>query len=354
MGALKKFSARLNNPSRLARQGHLDTIHVLRGIAAASVMLCHLTYANENFATIHPAFSSIFSLGYMGVWAFFVISGFVIPHAMAAMNYQLCDAGRFLLRRIVRLEPAYAVSVFLALAIAYAATLAPAFRGPPVDVDWLGFVSQFFYAAPWVGRPWINGVAWTLAIEFQYYVLMLFVGPLLISRSPARRVAFFVMIAIASVPIDDPRLAVFRFLPDFAMGFSAFLFYRRDIGPGWFAALLLAFAALIVRNQSAAVAVVALGSVAFIFVPMRRPIPALAALGSISYSLYLVSSPIGTRVVNLAMRADGSVLHYAGLALAIAASVGVAAALWRYVERPSQLAVRRPAATPADFSLLPS
>ena len=55
----------------------LESIHILRGFAAFSVMMCHFTYADINFRDKLPGFSGLFQFGYLGVWIFFVISGFL-------------------------------------------------------------------------------------------------------------------------------------------------------------------------------------------------------------------------------------------------------------------------------------
>jgi peptidoglycan/LPS O-acetylase OafA/YrhL len=111
----------------------------------------------------------------------FVISGFVIPYAMYSASYRITDgAWPFLLRRIVRLEPAYIVSLFLAFVLAYAVARTPGYRGPP-EPSLKDFLLQFVYLAPWFDVPWLDDVAWTLAIEFQFYLFML-IAPLLLSK----------------------------------------------------------------------------------------------------------------------------------------------------------------------------
>src|SRR5215469_18577733 len=111
----------------------LESVQIMRGIAACAVMLGHLAYWNNDyFRNAFPKFSLLFANGWVGVWMFFVISGFVIPHAMAAMNSRIRrDAGSFFLRRIVRLEPTYIITVFLGFIIAFLAARTPGYRGDP-------------------------------------------------------------------------------------------------------------------------------------------------------------------------------------------------------------------------------
>lgn len=150
-----------------------QSIQIMRGIAASMVVLYHFGYSNGNFLSAFPSFGSLFKYGDLGVWMFFVISGFVTPYAMYSSSYRIDDgAWPFLLRRIVRLEPAYIVSLFLAFALAYAAVRTPGYSGPP-EPSLKDFMLQFVYLAPWFGVPWLDDVAWTLAIEFQFYLFML-------------------------------------------------------------------------------------------------------------------------------------------------------------------------------------
>lgn len=313
----------------------LETIHAMRGIAAFSVMMGHLIYFNTNFQVKWPTFSSPFYYGYLGVFMFFVISGFVIPFSMKGLNYKFPkSAWPFFLRRLVRLEPPYLVSVFVAFAIGYAAARTPGYLGAPYSIDIQTFMAQFIYLAPWFNKPWINPVAWTLAIEFQYYILMLFIGPLLLSSSKIKLVSFFVLIVAASLLITEPR-AVFRYLPCFGLGFASFLYYNKQLNSACFAALIAVLGLLVGYILNIPTGIVSVGSVALIFLPISKPIPVLSALGTISYSLYLVHVPIGDRIINLTTRLPAAAWQVVGLIGAAAASISVAYALWRFIEMPS-------------------
>lgn len=70
----------------------LQSIQIMRGIAASMVMLYHFGYSNSNFLAAFPSFGSLFKYGDLGVWMFFVISGFVIPYAMHSTTYRIRDS----------------------------------------------------------------------------------------------------------------------------------------------------------------------------------------------------------------------------------------------------------------------
>jgi peptidoglycan/LPS O-acetylase OafA/YrhL len=326
-----------------------QSIRIMRGIAASMVVLYHFGYSNSNFLAAFPSFGSLFRYGDLGVWMFFVISGFVIPYAMHSANYGMNEAWPFLLRRLVRLEPAYIVSLLLAFALAYTAARTPGYRGPP-EPSLRDYLLQFVYLAPWFGVPWLDDVAWTLAIEFQFYLVMLLAAPLLLSRLAWPKVLLFAAIVATSLVFDDKR-ALFHYLPCFALGFAVFLFQAGRIRLVDFLVLGVLFV-LVIAFETAIPAAVAAGmSALLILAPLDRPVPVLSFLGTISYSLYLIHTLIGNRIVNLGMRASSPWLQLGGFVAAIVASLTAAIALWYFVERPSHLRARMINSAPSTAGL---
>jgi peptidoglycan/LPS O-acetylase OafA/YrhL len=318
----------------------LEMIQVLRGIAASLVVMAHAA-SGAAFVAAFPRLGAIASYGTLGVPIFFVISGFVIPHMMAAMEYRIGrDAWPFLLRRIVRLEPPYMVMVLLAFAIAYAAAHTPGYRGASFSPSLKFFLLQFLYVSPWFGVPWINDVAWTLAIEFQYYLLMLLAAPLLLATSYWQQALFFIAVAVLCLLIHDPR-AIFLYLPCFAIGFVVFLYQSKRIRFAALMALFALFVGLAAFNIDMPYAIATAFAAGAILVPLRRPLPVLSGLGAISYSLYLIHLPVVGRVGNLLMRMPWSWNQAAAAFGAIAASLLAAIALWYGVERPAHAWARR-------------
>ena len=90
-------------------QPRYEILDGLRGVAAVLVILYHF---GEGFAT--SAVDQMMTHGYLAVDFFFVLSGFVIGYA-----YDRCwknkgmTTGRFMLRRIIRLQPMVVLSVII-------------------------------------------------------------------------------------------------------------------------------------------------------------------------------------------------------------------------------------------------
>lgn len=160
-------------------------VQMLRGVAAVLVVLAHsidLALRNENaFGTTYVArLGHVENMGAVGVDLFFVISGFVM--ALSIRTLVGWSAARtFLLRRWIRIAPAYTVAtlVFVALTALRGADL-PSWRSwsnlvlivPVLDGD------QYT-------RPPLS-VGWTLSFEMLFYLLMALTVAIGWARVPTR------------------------------------------------------------------------------------------------------------------------------------------------------------------------
>jgi peptidoglycan/LPS O-acetylase OafA/YrhL len=333
---------------RRVSETHTDSRHRLahvdymRGLAALAVMWFHFTTANDDCPPGLLKMSGHY--GYLGVDVFFVISGFVIPYAMAARGYRLrTDALRFFLARIVRLEPPYLASVMLCVALPYVAYLTPWSRGDLPDTDLRDVVLHAAYLVPWVnGAGWLNAAYWTLAIEFQFYIIMLFIAPALIGGSQSSaRLLLLGTLAAALLLGGDLRL-VFAYLPLFAFGFLTFLWLERHLHGIEIALWAAVFAGACSWTVGIDDMLSGLLAAALILAPWPRGIRLLTIAGSLSYSLYLIHNPIGGRVFTIVERLPAwPIFQVAGIAMAVMVSLIAAYAFHALAEMPSLRAARR-------------
>ena len=103
----------------------------LRGVAAVLVILYHF---GEGFAT--SPVDQMMNHGYLAVDFFFVLSGFVIGYAYDGRWSRGMTAGRFMLRRVIRLHPMVVLSVLLG-ALAYLLQGRVQWDGTPVPLPHL-------------------------------------------------------------------------------------------------------------------------------------------------------------------------------------------------------------------------
>ena len=161
--------------------------------------------------------------GWLGVEVFFVISGFIVPYAMLRAGYTLSAWPTFMVKRLVRLEPPYLVSIVVVMLLGIASTMAPGFQGPPIDWTPAQIAGHLGYLNTFLGLPWLNPVYWSLAIEFQFYVLIGLAMPALVAAPPIVR-----LMAIAGMillPMALPQVSgatIVPALPFFAAGLLTF------------------------------------------------------------------------------------------------------------------------------------
>ncbi len=155
----------------------MEGIQKLRGLAALAVTLYHCSL-NVRIPWPH-GFVSAADFGKFGVQAFFVISGFILPYSLWKAGYVLSDAGKFLLKRLVRLDPPYLTSVALSVV---ALVLAARNGGTSFSISWPQIALHLGFLTIFSNYEWLNVVYWTLAVEFQFYLLLAFSFPLLKNR----------------------------------------------------------------------------------------------------------------------------------------------------------------------------
>ena len=302
----------------------------MRGLAACGVMWFHFTQATW-FPVAVLTWTG--NLGQFGVEVFFMISGFVIPYSLGE-HYRLQQDGMaFFLRRLLRIEPPYLVAVLVSAIIILAASATPNYHGEVDPHLSFSLALHPLYLVPWfAGARWSNNAFWTLAIEFQYYIVVLAVGAAVTSRSRHVQRAVLVIALLANLACSDERL-IMAYLAFFLLGHVQYLRMRRDLSAAealaWFAACMLTSW----HQHSLSAALIATVAAAAISLPWPR-MPTLAFLGTISYSLYLLHWIIGTKVLNLATHLHSDIAMYAALVIAIVVSLGCATLFWAWVERP--------------------
>lgn len=311
----------------------LGQIDALRGIAAVAVAWFHFSCGSSAFTTM-PMVRASGAYGWVGVEMFFVISGFIIPYSLASKSYAISRFPTFMARRLMRLEPPYFVSIALVIALAFASAQFTAFRGPAPNYTLEQIGLHVAYLISFFGEGWINPVYWSLAIEFQFYLLVGLLFPLIASTRTVSR------ILLAAVCIGGPVLSTNdrllpHWLPIFFVGFL--LFYssqasRTDI-------LALASFALagvsVVWHFGIPVAIAVTISALLMRAPVKFP-RWLIWIGGISYSIYLLHVPLGGRVINLATRLPEGAVRLPALALAMAFTVVASYLFYRAIELPAQ------------------
>jgi len=314
---------------RASAASHLSGLDLARGLAAIAVVLFHFT--NNGWLPKEHWMTNLGWYGHLGVRAFFVMSGFVVPFAMWRGGYTGQAFFSFMGRRLVRLYPPYAVSVCIMGATAVV-------LGSEVSLGSLA--AHAFYLNDLVGSPWLMEVYWTLAIEVQFYVLIALIWRIIAigSSSP------FVTLAVATVAatfLPWPERSLPNYANYFLLGIAAFRWHS-EIGSRFVDGTVAALAAVAIWREhefhSACAAVLPLALLALpITVPRWGRF-----LGDLSYSLYLFHMVTGAAfLAALGALPFPSELRAPMVFVALAISLGAAWIAFRLIESPAMQWAKR-------------
>lgn len=181
-------------PGRVTRESKLNSIQVLRGIAALYVTIYHLKDVMPEGAPFRKEFEFVFGSGPAGVSLFFVISGFIMVFITRNTVLSGRNILRFVTKRLIRIWPAYAVITLLYCLLH--SRLTPNPEWPSELLRSLLFMPLSSTPPPFYGYAVLN-VGWSLNYEIYFYFLIAI--SMLFSR--LRWYAFFLMIAVTLVGI---------------------------------------------------------------------------------------------------------------------------------------------------------
>ncbi|MFF3442173.1 acyltransferase family protein [Streptosporangium sp. NPDC002721] len=318
----------IDNPERPpGERGRLAGLDGIRGVAALFVVVhhCWLMSFPGYPANTGPSWLGWLLYGHFAVVVFIVLSGFSLAVSPARSGWRLGDVRRFARRRAWRILPPYWAALTFSLVIAWTLVTQPG-EGPPTakSVVVYGLLLQDVFGAP---SP--NGAFWSIAIEAQLYLafpLLL----LILRRAGAAVMVGLVTAVVVAIGLLAPGVPavdmLMRLTPQFAVLFALGVVAAGVVGAGerarrlpwhWLAPLAAApvLAVIVVRGSVWTVAHyfwidIALGpSVALLLAAVATGRPALLvrvldlrpirALGSFSYTLYLIHAPIVVAVHQL-------------------------------------------------------
>ena len=339
------------------RDGHrpkerIKGLDGLRGIAALGVLIHHFTTSYEVNYSFKGWLPFNFSDGVYGVPLFFLISGFVIFMTVERVKRPL----DFATSRFVRLFPAFWLSVLIAFALL---CVVP---GPDQPLGWGRLLrrtaASLTMVADWFSIGTINHAYWTLSVEMTFYVIIFFM--LYWKRLDWTVPVLTGLVILGAIdgliarqwpnPVS-PLLRSILSLDYVQVLLMGVLLYksRRAVQPVYVLITLLCLAAQFTQIErkhydpvKTTLVTVVLAFVVFLATTGRlrflewRP---LVFLGTISYSLYLNHSVMGTRIIYHAQRSGFS--PSVSIVMATLAAILLATAITFCFEQPVSAALRR-------------
>ena len=327
----------------------------LRGVAALLVVVAHY------FAYV-PHGTKMVAFDWLGVDLFFVLSGFLIGSIILEEHARPNFFFSFYLRRAARIVPVYAIVCGATMALAALLDGRTWSDHPYSPVVYAAFLSNVAMTIGgfWSGGDWLRPT-WSLAVEEQFYLLL----PLLIVLTPKRWldpllvVLWFSATVFRAAVVDHNVIAAAVLLParmDLLLGGVLIARLRQEIDLARFLPALrfiplvgLVMCLTLYSSQHLfdifSPTLVSIAAGAFILAIaegapdgarlLRAPL--LRYFGRISYTFYLIHIPVAGVLHGLILDAKpdiGGIAPMAVTLLSIAVSIGLAAASWRWIERP--------------------
>lgn len=305
----------------LPSKPHITQLNIIRAIAALLVTMYHLGGKNLPFL----------SYGWLGVQMFFVLSGFVICYSLPEnFNYQ--QFGKFITKRLIRIEPPYLISIVLILLFGFILAI---LTQKIYLIDSKNLLFHFAYLNNFFENEYLSPVYWTLGIEFQFYILIGLLFPLFFQNKFVFA-AIIVVLSLIPVYFDLKYNTIITHFPLFAIGIGAF-FYKKSCFNIYITFLLIIFTLIVtfyafnIENTLAA-----FFALVVIILPLKSNL-IIDFFAKISFSLYLTHDLVGSQlVIFLGNLFDSKNLLTKAFSFSIGLTVAVVFAYFFYlcIEKP--------------------
>jgi len=176
--------------------GRVETIDVFRGIAILLVVLFHFTARLPAYAlNITEGAPLPVFFGWVGVYFFFIISGYCIFMTLE----RSATVGVFLARRFSRIYPAFVAAVLLLFVFGLVAYIpsVPEAHFHLAAPNLLDVLMNLFFIGE-IGE-WVDGSFWSIAVEVKFYLLVAILAG--VFTDPARFTRVFAWLAIVMAPV---------------------------------------------------------------------------------------------------------------------------------------------------------
>jgi peptidoglycan/LPS O-acetylase OafA/YrhL len=317
---------------------YFEVIDSLRGQAAVMVCLYHFVCTTSNY--IQDEFVlNIFSLGQYGVHIFFVISGIVIPLSMIKHEYSVSKLFPYLFKRMARIEPPYIISLFVFML--YILLKQKYFKSSIISVSempsLIDFLAHLGYLVPFFDNiKWFINTYWSLAIEFQYYLLLSVIFPFMMHGKIIVRVisnAFFLSLGL--IYFNTSFLPTWT--PIFMLGITYALFINSRISLLEFLIFEVLSMVLIYYYFNWIELGTCLLTIFSIHFLSSYSTKLSRFFGQISYSLYLLHGVTGSLIINYLSHTLTSPLQKCGvITFGFMCTILCSFIFYWLIEKPSQ------------------
>ncbi len=256
-------------------------------------------------------------------------------------SYTLKKLPRFLGKRVMRIEPPYLISLVLVIAYTHIRNFVPGVNNIDLRPETSDIILHLGYLVPFFKEAhWLTPVYWTLAIEFQYYLVMSLIFPFIHSNYLYRTICIVLLLTSSFFIRNNGFL--FLWLPLFIIGIYTALYLSERIKKLELYLGLIVSSILFVFQRSMIEVIFGLIT-ALVIINFSAITSKLGRFfGKISYSIYLLHTIIGTSFINFMVRYGHTMclkllIVLGGLLITIISSY----LFYLFVEKPSQSLSKR-------------
>lgn len=358
-------------PALAGETPRLAFIDALKAVAVQLIVLHHLAFygpLSDNAYDLAPALIAWLSQdARMAVQTFLVIGGFLAARSLAPNGTLLSLKPLAMLwRRYLHLVTPYLAAVLLGIAFAAIARALMDHHSVPGQPTLPQVLAHALLLQSILGYEGLSAGAWYIAIDFQLSALLL--GTLWLARGIGHGgthtsilgALLVTALALSSLYYFNRDAAwdiwALYFFGAYALGVLTYWATNRRPASGWLALMAVIVLAAVLLDYRARIVIallvaLALGLARHYRILERWPRSRLiAALGTISYSVFLVHFPICLVIGGLFVRFAPSEpwVNLVGMGVAWVASLGGGALFYRLVERHARGGLRRALSAP-DF-----
>jgi peptidoglycan/LPS O-acetylase OafA/YrhL len=306
----------------------------LRGLIALFVALYHFIEFENHHGRLIPKDNEVVDfinpLLIGSVSVFFIISAYVIYLHLERHNYSLSKMGTFLWKRVVRIQIPVLICIVI---IVIVNELFHYYLGIPTSFSWKQMLANATLSAEFVGQEWYNPIFWTLCIEFQFYIVIALLFPL-INRYP---LPTLLLAAAAFIPLNyyyDGRGFASYYAGYFIVGIALYLFHAKRFS--WIE--LITISALcftdVFLNHETYYPIIPLCSIPVILFFQKRS-KIFEWMGELSFSFYLIHGLLGGWLIYFTARyANNGIQQILIVVAALAVSYMGSYYFYNFIEKP--------------------
>ncbi len=200
-------------------------LDIARIAGAISIVLYHYTfrgYAADNMSPLHfPILGSVFIYGYLGIFIFFILSGYTI--ILSGKNKTVTA---FIRSRILRLYPSFWVAVCLTTFVTFL------MGGDRFNVDFIQFMANLTMLSKYLGIKSVDNAYWFMFVILKFYFIiatLILFGAVRFYKYVA---GLWLLLSFVVVFFQVPKIGFFL-IPDYAPFFISGMIFYSAKEEGW-------------------------------------------------------------------------------------------------------------------------